>query len=101
MIIFMLGATGRTGQHLLAAALQANHTVHALVRDKSKVETKADNLVLFEGNPGDKAALANAMKGCGAIIFPGFFVGSRPKNFFVATKPISGMFVPGECIKPH
>ena len=68
MTILILGATGRTGKHLLNAVLKDNHTVHALVRDKTKVTAKANNLVLFEGLPTDKVSLANAMKGCDAIL---------------------------------
>jgi putative NADH-flavin reductase len=68
MKILILGATGRTGQHLLEQALQRGHQVHVLVRDKSKIAFHATNLTVFEGSPLDKTALENAMKGCEAVL---------------------------------
>jgi putative NADH-flavin reductase len=68
MKILLLGATGRAGKHLLQQSLERGHIVHALVRDKSKVTITHDHLTLFEGSPGDKAALDNAMKGCEAVL---------------------------------
>jgi putative NADH-flavin reductase len=68
MKILLLGATGRTGKHILDRALQHGHNVHALVRNKQKVSTTHSNLVLFEGDPLDKNILSVAMQGCEAII---------------------------------
>jgi putative NADH-flavin reductase len=68
MKILILGATGRTGQHLLEQALQRGHLVHILVRDKSKVAFHTSNLTIFQGSPLDKMALENAMKGCEAVL---------------------------------
>lgn len=68
MKILLLGATGRTGRHVLQQALERGHLVHALVRDNTKVATTHSNLILFEGSPIDKAALENAMQGCEAIL---------------------------------
>jgi uncharacterized protein YbjT (DUF2867 family) len=68
MTILILGITGRTGKYVLDEALKNNYTVHALVRDKNKVDVHSSQLVLFEGTPTDKTALADAMKGCEAII---------------------------------
>ena len=68
MNILILGATGRTGKYLLEEALKNGHNIHALVRDKNKVANHSNNLFLFEGTPTDRAALANAMKGCEAVL---------------------------------
>lgn len=68
MKILLLGATGRTGRHLLQQSLDHGHTVHALVRDKSKIKITYENLMVFEGSPLDKALLSNAMKGCEAML---------------------------------
>jgi len=38
MIISVLGATGATGQHFLRQALEAGHTVRALVRNAAKLD---------------------------------------------------------------
>lgn len=68
MRILILGATGRTGKHLLQQALQRGHIVNALVRDKNKITTDDPHLSVFEGSPLDKTVLENAMKGCAAIL---------------------------------
>jgi uncharacterized protein YbjT (DUF2867 family) len=68
MAILLLGATGRTGKHLLQQALQAGFTVHALVRDKNKVKLTTTGLILFESKTIDKAALQIAIQGCDAVL---------------------------------
>ncbi|MEP7377059.1 MAG: NAD(P)H-binding protein [Chitinophagaceae bacterium] len=68
MKILLLGATGRTGRHLLLQSLERGHIVHALVRDKSKIKIAHENLTVSEGSPLDKALLNNAMTGCDAIV---------------------------------
>jgi len=68
MKILLLGATGRTGNHILDMALQHGHTVHAVVRNKKKLTLTHSNLILFEGDPLDKNILSRAMQGCEAII---------------------------------
>lgn len=68
MRILILGATGRTGKHLLSEALKNGHVVHVLVRDKSKIHYNSEQLIIFEGLPTDRIALKNAMTGCEAIL---------------------------------
>jgi putative NADH-flavin reductase len=68
MKILILGATGRTGKHLLGQALQRDHTVHVLARDKNKIILNDSRITVFEGSPLDKVALENAMKGSEAIL---------------------------------
>ncbi len=68
MKILLLGASGRTGKHILETALQQGHIVHSLVRNKQKIRLAHPNLLLFEGTPADKQSLAGAMQGCEAII---------------------------------
>jgi len=68
MKILLLGATGRTGSHLLQESLDRGHIVHALVRDKSKVKIVNENLRVFEGSPSDRDALNKAMTGCESIV---------------------------------
>lgn len=67
MRVLILGATGRTGKHLLSEALKNGHIVHVLVRDKSKIH-RSEQLTIFEGLPTDRTALKNAMTGCEAIL---------------------------------
>lgn len=67
MKLLVLGATGRTGQHILEQGLAKGHEITALVRDPSKV-TPSDGLTLVQGTPTDAAAVANAAKGTDAIL---------------------------------
>ncbi|MET0463144.1 MAG: NAD(P)H-binding protein, partial [Chitinophagaceae bacterium] len=68
MRILLLGATGRTGKLLLTQALQRQHEVMALVRDRSKIRITHPNLQVMQGHPADRACLNTAMKGCDAVI---------------------------------
>lgn len=68
MRILILGATGRTGRHLVEQALHKGHIVHALVRDKNKVRLAHNQLHLFEGSPADIGAIEKAMQGCDAVL---------------------------------
>ncbi len=69
MKLFLLGATGRTGRHVLELALERGHTVQALVRFPEKVAAAPHpNLRLFTGTPTDAEAAAQAMAGCEVVI---------------------------------
>ena len=50
MKLAILGATGQTGQSLVAQALEAGHQVVAVVRTPSKLEIKNDNLTVVQGD---------------------------------------------------
>ncbi|MEO0899206.1 MAG: NAD(P)H-binding protein [Bacteroidota bacterium] len=67
MHILLLGATGRTGKHIVHAALAKGHSLHCVVRDASKLD-KHEQIIPFVGNPTDKGLLEKAMKGCDAMI---------------------------------
>jgi uncharacterized protein YbjT (DUF2867 family) len=68
MRILLLGATGRTGKHLLEQTLKHGHIVRVLVREKQKIPFQKYNLSVFEGTPSDKVSLDNAMQGCEAVL---------------------------------
>lgn len=68
MKILLLGATGRTGRHVLSEALQIGYEVHALVRDTSKVKVDSIGLKLFTGTPANRSDLSKALEGCDAVI---------------------------------
>lgn len=68
MRILILGATGRTGKHILEQALHKGHIIHVLVRDKSKLHLAHNQLHIFEGSPADIAAVEQAMHGCEAVL---------------------------------
>jgi putative NADH-flavin reductase len=68
MILFILGATGRTGKHIVTKALKKGHVVHALVRDQHKLEVNHPNLKIFEGSPLNPDDIRKALKGCKAAV---------------------------------
>jgi len=67
MRILVLGATGRTGKHIVAHALAKGYQVNCLVRDPEKV-VPATNLKILEGNTTCSADLDRAIQGCSVII---------------------------------
>jgi putative NADH-flavin reductase len=68
MRLLILGATGRTGKHLLTEALKRGHNVNILVRDASKVSTQSPNLTVLEGTPTHLPTLEQAMQHCEVVI---------------------------------
>jgi|AntAceMinimDraft_5_1070358.scaffolds.fasta_scaffold09663_2 uncharacterized protein YbjT (DUF2867 family) len=67
MRILLLGATGRTGKHVLSYALEKGYDVSCLVRKPERL-TQHPSLSIFEGNPTNPKDLQKAMEGCQAII---------------------------------
>lgn len=63
MKIVLLGATGKTGRELLKQALEAGHTVTALVRNPRRLSSEHANLHIVIGDATDKEAVKSAMKG--------------------------------------
>lgn len=67
--LLVLGATGGTGQQLVAQALQHGHLVTALVRDPSKLSVASDRLRVVVGSlTDDGSALRTAMHGQEVVI---------------------------------
>lgn len=66
MKVLLLGATGRTGKHVLTALLHAGHQVNLIVRDAAKLNGTTANI--FEGDVKDLSIMKNAMQGCDALI---------------------------------
>jgi putative NADH-flavin reductase len=67
MQVLLLGATGRTGKHVLTHLLKAGHVVNAVVRDKTKLNND-EHLHVFESDIIGTTLLKQAMQGCEAII---------------------------------
>lgn len=67
MRIAVLGATGRTGHHVLHLALGRGHDVTALVRSPGKL-TPAERLTIVAGDPLQPALLAATLPGHDAVI---------------------------------
>lgn len=66
--ILILGATGRTGVHLLQKALGTGYEVNVLVRDSSKLSSSHERLRIYEGIPTNEKELSAAMDGCKAVL---------------------------------
>ena len=67
MRLLLLGATGRTGGHVLDLALAGGHEVTAFVRSPDKVVPKP-RLRVVGGDPFAGSGLADALDGCDAVI---------------------------------
>ena len=68
MKLLILGATGKTGRHVVTQALEAGHDVTILARDRSKADFKHERLRVVDGDVRDNAALGGAMPGQDAVI---------------------------------
>ena len=68
MKITIFGATGFSGQAILAEALKQGYEVTILVRDASKVQIKHKKLTIIEGNVLDPLTVASALHHQEAVI---------------------------------
>lgn len=69
MQLFLVGASGRLGGHVLAEALARGHAVTALVRDPARLMAPPHPaLRLVQGDVRDAAVLAAGMAGCDAVV---------------------------------
>lgn len=68
MKVTIFGATGFSGQAILAEALKQGHEVTILVRDEFKVSIKHKNLTIVEGNVLDPQPVASVIHHQEAVI---------------------------------
>jgi putative NADH-flavin reductase len=68
MQLFVLGATGRTGRHLIESGLARGHSVTAFVRSPKAIGTQHERLKIVQGDPYDAKALAAAMAGHDVVL---------------------------------
>lgn len=66
--IALFGATGGTGRQIVAQALEAGHTVQALVRDPARLPVQHPHLHLITGNVLDSDAVERTITGADAVI---------------------------------
>ena len=66
MKILLLGATGRTGKHIIEKTLNKGHKISAIARDPGKL--KEFNIDIIQGTPYDYETVEKAMTGCDAVI---------------------------------
>jgi putative NADH-flavin reductase len=88
MNLFVLGATGHTGTHIVDIALSRSHNVTAFTRSPQKITRKDHQLNIVGGNPLDVDQLAKEVAGHDAVLSA---LGVRPPQAF---RPHS---VVGEC----
>jgi putative NADH-flavin reductase len=67
MKILVLGATGRTGKHIVEYALSKGYQVNCLVRNPEKIPSHS-NLKIIKGSTTKTKDLEMAMEGCTAIV---------------------------------
>jgi putative NADH-flavin reductase len=68
MKIFVLGATGGIGRHLLQIGLERGHQVTAYVRSPQRIECSDERLTVAEGNVFDARQMARSMAGHDAVL---------------------------------
>jgi putative NADH-flavin reductase len=75
MRLTIFGASGNTGRHLLEQALDAGHTVIAVVRDSTRLPIRHQRLQVVVVDVLDPAAIGPAVAGADAVISA---LGPRP-----------------------
>jgi putative NADH-flavin reductase len=68
MNLFVLGATGHTGAHILDLALARGHRVTAFVRSPDKISNTHSALRVVRGDPLDASKMAAALVGHDAVL---------------------------------
>jgi putative NADH-flavin reductase len=68
MKLFVIGATGRTGQEIVQQALARGHEVTAFVRSPEKITSKPQRLTVVKGDAMDENQLFNAMQNHDAVL---------------------------------
>lgn len=66
--IAVFGATGRSGLPLVQKALDAGHTVRALVRNSQKMRLNHPNLILIKGSSLDAVQVGETINGSDGVI---------------------------------
>jgi putative NADH-flavin reductase len=64
----ILGATGKTGTHLVRQALRAGHSVAALARDPAKVAVQDAGLRVVRGDATEAACVEDVVAGAEAVL---------------------------------
>lgn len=68
MHIALIGATGTVGRHILEQALDAGHSVTALVRDPARLDVTHPDLDVVAGDVTHPDAASRAVKGADAVV---------------------------------
>src|SRR5689334_1139954 len=68
MRIFVLGATGRTGRHIVDLGLARGHHLTAFVRSPGKITRRDGALTVVAGDPLRADQMARALAGHDAVL---------------------------------
>ena len=68
MKLFVMGATGRTGQEVVQQAIARGHYVTAFVRSPESITLRNERLTVLKGNAIDENSLFEAMQNHDAVI---------------------------------
>jgi putative NADH-flavin reductase len=68
MRLTVVGASGKTGRHLVEQALHAGHTVTAVVRNPTRLPIRHQRLQVVTADVLDPAAIQPAVAGADAVI---------------------------------
>jgi putative NADH-flavin reductase len=68
MKLFVIGATGRTGEEIVQQALARGHHVTAFVRSPETVTLTNERLSVLKGNVTDESQLSEAMQSQDAVV---------------------------------
>jgi len=68
MKLFVIGATGRTGQEVVQQAIARGHYVTAFVRSPESITLRNERLTVLNGNAMDENELSEAMQNHDAVI---------------------------------
>lgn len=86
MGIFISGATGYIGAHLVKKLAATGETLHVLVRSRQKAQQIAGpNVIVFEGDIMDEASIRSAMRGCHQVYHLAAYAkvwAKNPKTYF-------------------
>jgi len=66
--LFVIGATGRTGQEIVQQALARNHHVTAFVRSPENITLQNERLTVLKGNAMDENQLFRAVQNHDAVV---------------------------------
>lgn len=69
MKLFVIGATGRTGQEIVQQGLERGHEVTAFVRSPEKMTGHSKELTVIKGSPMDEQQLAGYLRSHDAVLF--------------------------------
>ena len=68
MRLFILGATGAIGQHLLRIGLERGHELTAYARSPQKISQRGERLTVVQGDLFNAAAMARSLAGHDAVL---------------------------------